>query len=111
MEPSIALGGLETTKNVFHYRINSYTTDFGGENFSNFKVPELYFNVDFKRDFKTPFESDLLPVIIVMVLLFSALSLITRGENRDQLGFSSHNVLTYCISLFCSYTRPFLPQK
>jgi hypothetical protein len=82
MESSILLGGWKPQKTFFSYRVNSYTTDFGGENFSNSNVPELYFNVDFKRDFMTPFESDLLPVIVVIVLLFSVLTLITKGESK-----------------------------
>jgi len=100
MESSILLGGWKPQKTFFSYRVNSYTTDFGGENFSNSNVPELYFNVDFKRDFRTPFESDLLPVIVVIVLLFSVLTLITKGESRQHFGFSSHGVLTYCTTLF-----------
>ena len=100
IEPCILLGGWKPQKTFFSYRVKSYATDFGAGNFSNSKVPELYFNVDFKRDFRTPFESDLLPVIVVIVLLFSVLTLITKGESRQHFGFSSHNVLTYCTTLF-----------
>ena len=100
LEPSILLGGWKPQKTFFSYRVNPYTTNFGLGNFSNSNVPEFYFNVDFKRDFKTPFESDLLPVIVVVILLFAILTIITKTESITHFGFSSHGVLTYCTSLF-----------
>ena len=64
MDRSFLLEGWEPQKTFFSYRLNSYSTNFGVGNFANSNVPELYFNVDVKRDFKGPFDSDLLPVMV-----------------------------------------------
>ena len=59
LERSIVLEGWEPQKTYFSYRVNSYNTNFGIENFKHTNVSELYFNIDIKRDFKSPFVSDM----------------------------------------------------
>lgn len=78
----------------------SYNTNFGVGGFTHSKVPELYFNLGVKRDFKSPFTSDVLPVIVVAILLFAVLMITTKDEKKDQCGFSSSDVLGYCSALF-----------
>jgi hypothetical protein len=96
---SFVLDGWKPQKTFISYRFNSNNTNIGLGNFANSNTPEFHFNVDFKRDFKSPFNSDLLPVIVVVVLLFAILMIITKGENKIHFGFSSHGVLGYCTSI------------
>ena len=97
--PSFKLDGWEPQKTFFSYRVNSNNTNIGLGNFANSNIPEFHFNVDVERDFKSPFDSDLLPVIVVIVLLFAILMIITKGENKIHFGFSSHGVLGYCTTI------------
>jgi len=96
---SFVLDGWKPQKTFSSYRVNSNNTNIGLGNFANSNTPEFHFNIDFKRNFKSPFNSDLLPVIVVVVLLFATLMTITKGENKIHFGFSSHGVLGYCTSI------------
>jgi hypothetical protein len=96
---SFVVDGWEPLKTFFSYRINSNNTNIGLGNFANSNAPEFYFNIDVKRDFKSPFDADILPVIVVIVLLFAILTIITKSENKTHFGFSSHGVLGYCTSI------------
>jgi len=100
LERSIVLEGWEPQKTYFSYRVNSYNTNFGIENFKHTNVSELYFNIDIKRDFKSPFVSDMLPIMVVAALLFVVLAITTKEERKNQFGFNSSGVLAYCASLF-----------
>jgi hypothetical protein len=93
------LDGWKPQKTFFSYRINSNNTNFGLGKFTNSNAPELYFNVDIKRDLKSPSHSDLLLIIVVLILLFAVLTIITKGESKTHFGFSSHGVLGYCTSI------------
>jgi len=94
-----ALDGWKPQKTFFSYRINSNNTNIGLGKFTNSNAPELYFNVDIKRDLKSPSHSDLLLIIVVLILLFAVLTIITKGESKTHFGFSSHGVLGYCTSI------------
>lgn len=100
LENSLVLEGWKPQKNFFSYRANSYNTNFGIKDFKHRNVPELYFNIAIKRDLKSPFVSDQLPIIVVAILLFVVLLITTREEENNQFGFKSSGVLTYCASLF-----------
>jgi len=100
LERSLVLEGWEPQKTFFSYRVNPYNTDFGAGNFTHSNLPELYFNVEIKRDFKDPFVSNLLSVMVIAVLLFAVLTMTTRDEKKTLFMFSSSGVLSYCSSLF-----------
>jgi hypothetical protein len=100
LEHSLILEGWEPKKTFFSYRMNSYNTNFGIGDFTHYNESEFYFNVDIKRDFKAPFASDILPLIVVAILLFAVLVITTKDEKKDQCGFSSSGVLGYCSALF-----------
>lgn len=100
LENSIVLESWKPQKTFFSYRVNSYNTDFGVNDFRHTNVSELYFNVDIKRDFKSPFVSDMLPIMVVAALLFIVLAITTKEEKKNQFGFNSSTVLAYCASLF-----------
>ena len=96
---SFVLEGWKPQKTFFSYRVNSYNTNFGAGNFTNSSVSEFHFNVDIKRDFKASSASELLLIMVVVILLYSVLTITTKGENRSQFGFSSQGVLGYCTSI------------
>lgn len=96
---SFMLEGWKPQKTFFSYRVNSYNTNFGAGNFANSSVSEFHFNVDVKRDLKASFASELLLIMVVVILLYSVLTITTKGENRSHFGFSSHGVLGYCTSI------------
>jgi hypothetical protein len=100
LERSLVLEGWEPQRTYFSYRNNFYNTNFGVGDFTHSKVSELYYNFDIKRDFKTPFTSYILPVIVVAILLFAVLMITTKDEKKEQCGFSSSDVLGYCSALF-----------
>lgn len=100
LEKSLVLEGWEPQKTFFSYRVNSYNTNFGVKDFKHTDVSELYFNVDVKRNLKSPFVSDLLPIMVVAALLFVVLAITTKEERKNQFGFNSSGVLAYCASLF-----------
>lgn len=100
LERSFVLEGWGPQKTFFSYRANSYNTDFGVGDFTHSNVPELYFNVEIKREFKDPFVSNLLSVIVISILLFAVLTLTTRDKKKTLFSFSSSGVLSYCSSLF-----------
>ena len=100
LESSLVLEGWKPQKTFFSYRVNSYNTNFGVKDFKHTNVPELYFNIGIKRDFKSPFVSDFLPIMVVAALLFVVLAITTKEEKKNQFGFNSSGVLAYCASLF-----------
>ncbi len=93
------LSGWSPQKTFFSYRVNSNNTNIGLGKFANSNAPEFHFNIDIKRSSKFPFDPDLLPVTVVIILLFAILTIITKGENQTYFGFSSHGVLGYCTSI------------
>ncbi len=93
------LDGWKPQKTFFSYRVNSNNTKIGLGKFANSNAPEFYFNIDIKRDFRSPFDGDLLPEMVAVVLLFAVLTIITKGENKTYFGFSSNGILGYCTSI------------
>jgi hypothetical protein len=93
------LDGWNPQKTFFSYRVNSNNTNIGLGKFANSNAPEFHFNIDIKRSSKVPFNPDLLPITVVIILLFAILTIITKGENKTHFGFSSHGVLGYCTSI------------
>ena len=96
---SFVLDGWEPQKTFFSYRVNSNNTNIGLGNFANSNAPEFHFNVDVKRNLESTFNSNLLLIAVVLILLFAILAMITKGESKTHFGFSSHGVLGYCTSI------------
>ncbi len=77
-------------------------TRFGfGDHGAKNSCPELYFNVGVKRNFISPFASDMLPLLVVAILVAGALMISTKSKQKIGLfGFSTSAVLGYCAALF-----------
>jgi hypothetical protein len=100
LEQDFVLEGWDVQNSYFSYRKGSYNTTFGIPNYDR-DLPELYFNVGIKRDFMSPFISDMIPPVVVAFLLFAVLMISTKHEERiATYGFSSSAVLAYCAALF-----------
>ncbi len=63
------------------------------------KTPELYYNVEVKRNLMGPLVADVSPILVVAILLFVVLMITTKSEQKKLFGFSSSGVLGYCASL------------
>ncbi len=100
------LDGWNPQKTFFSYRVNSNNTNIGLGKFANSNAPEFHFNIDIKRSSKFPFNPDLLPITVVIILLFAILTIITKGENKTHFGFSSHGVRGYCTSILFTLILP-----
>jgi hypothetical protein len=96
----LVLEGWEPKRTYFSYMLNFYNTNFAIGDLSHPNRSELYYNIDIKRDFKSPFTSYFLPVLVVAILLFAVLMITTKDEKKERCGFSSSNVLGYCSALF-----------
>ncbi|MCH8987722.1 MAG: hypothetical protein IIA92_02835 [Chloroflexi bacterium] len=92
----------DTTRSFFSYRQNRYNTDFGIENVARtVEIPELYFNIGLKRRFINAFVSNLIPIIVVSFLLFAVLLTVkSRRDDGNLLGFSTSGVLSFSAALF-----------
>jgi hypothetical protein len=102
IEKDFVISGWTLWRSFFNYHHNSYNTDFGIENYlGQNKFPELYFNIGLRRDFFDPFVSQLAPMVVVLLMLFSVLVTSSSDENRNALlGFNTSGVLASSSALF-----------
>ena len=102
VEKDFVLPGWILKSSFFNYRLNSYNTDFGINNYvGQDQFPELYFQVGIKRLFLNPFISNLTPVFVVFLMLFAVL--ITSSKKADKvelLGFNASTILASSSALF-----------
>ncbi|MEY4753143.1 MAG: hypothetical protein RJA44_818 [Pseudomonadota bacterium] len=102
LEHDFVLPGWILDSTYYSYERNSYNSNFGLTQFvAQENAPELYFNVNMKRTFMTPFVAQMIPVVVVLLLTFAVLLVSAREEPLMALhGFSSIGVLSYCSALF-----------
>ncbi len=72
--------GWEIKKSNFVYKVTTYNTSFGMHDFTcREKTPDLYFNINFTRNFVGTIFSKLMPLIVMLTILFI---LIVIGTNN-----------------------------
>ncbi len=102
VEKSLVLPGWRLTHSFFELRKTRYETNFGLErSLSKENFPSLYFNIVIKRVFVDAFISNLTPLIIVTILLFTLLMIAIKDERL--VGFmqaGSGRVLNICVAMF-----------
>ncbi len=102
LEKSLVLPGWSLTHSFFELRSNRYETNFGLErSLIKENFPSLYFNIVVKRVFVDAFISNLTPLIIVVILLFTLLMIAIKDERL--VGFmqaGSGRVLNICVAMF-----------
>lgn len=94
----LILPGWIIDKSYFSFRSDSYTTNFGFEDYVGQEdFPELYFSLVVRRELIGPFVIYLLPVGVVVVLTFILLMVGRRAEDKMVfMGFSAMNVIASC---------------
>lgn len=101
IEQNFVIEGWELEGSSFSYVDNDYNTNFGPRNVAGESTLELYFNVLLKRSFLDALMSQLVPLLVVAILLFSVLVITKRKEGVDTaIDFSALGVLGYCAALF-----------
>ncbi|WMW22826.1 Cache 3/Cache 2 fusion domain-containing protein [Methanolobus mangrovi] len=93
IEKDFVLEGWDITKSYFSYKVNEYDTDFGINGYKENANPELYFNVEMKRDIVTPFITYMSPLLLIALLLFIALFTEVKSDT------DSSEILKYGASL------------
>ena len=70
----LTLGGWNINASFLAYRLESYQTSFGLTDFAGLTdFPELFFNIEIEKEFTGPMISNILPLAVVAILLFSIL--------------------------------------
>ncbi len=101
LEFDFVLGDWEIQNSFFSYKNIKYNTYFRSGGHRGEAYPEFYFNVGLLRNFMRPFITEMVPLVVVSLLLFSVLFISTgNAERMGVLGFSASAVLGYCAALF-----------
>jgi hypothetical protein len=102
LEKGVLLPGWALTQSFFELRKRRYDTNFGLErSIAKEDFPALHFNIVVRRIFLEAFISNLTPIIIVTILLFTLLMIGSRDERL--VGFmqaGSGRVLNICVAMF-----------
>jgi hypothetical protein len=102
LEGDFVLERLALERTYFNYHYNSYTTNFGINNYvgqNNF--PELYFNVGVRREVLDAFVAYLIPMIILILMAFGVQFIVTQiSEKMSMYGISTIGLIAYFASLF-----------
>ncbi|MGQ7846067.1 hypothetical protein ACUNV4_16410 [Granulosicoccus sp. 3-233] len=102
IDKDIVLGTWVRENTYFDYKLSSYDTNFGIDNFvGQTDFPDLRYNVVVKRKSANAFIVYLLPLFLVAALLFSTLLIVTaRPKLVARHGFSTSGSLGTCAALF-----------
>lgn len=94
--------GWDTIRSWFSYRNQDYPTHFGLNDYSGLtNFPELFFNVEIRKEIFGPFVTHLFPILVIVVLLYTILMLTLRHEKQsDLLGYNAMNVVATCAGFF-----------
>jgi hypothetical protein len=102
LERDLALTGWKVDQSFFELRRRDSGTNFGFEkSLSKENFPSLYFNVVVMRVFSDAFISNLTPLIIISILLFTLIMIASRDERL--VGFmqaGAGRILNICAAMF-----------
>lgn len=83
LERSFTIAGWQIEKTFFNYVTVNYGTDFGVERFAGAeRHPALTYNLVVRRDFRSPFIANVVPLILIAGIGFALLSMIHREQER-----------------------------
>ena len=102
IEKDFILSGWKLESAFYDIRMNAYNSNFGESSYTaRDRLPELYFNVELKRRFGTPFISYLFPLAIMLLMLYAILiTTSNKDATKEVFGFSVTNVIASCSALF-----------
>ncbi len=101
LSKDIKISGWEIGDSSFYYLNETFETSFGLNDFSGLRnFPSLYFGIVIRKEITGPFVSNMLPLLVVTILLFTILFLGTRDANKKgQLGIAL-DVIAACAGFF-----------
>ena len=102
LERDFVLERLALERTYFNYHFNSYTTNFGINNYvGQHGFPELYFNVGVRREVLDAFVAYLIPMIILVLMAFGVQFIVTQiPAKMSMYGISTIGLIAYFASLF-----------
>jgi hypothetical protein len=97
----IPLRGWKLKGSYFDFEKTNYSTTFGViNNFTNKSRYELNFNIVTERKFLGPFITNIIPLIVISLLLFTIVMSSSRKERDITFGFTGFGVLEVCAAFF-----------
>jgi hypothetical protein len=102
LDSDLVQGEWEVMRTFFSYQSMQYDTNFGlASRAKDATYNEFFYNLAAQRKFINAFIINLVPLLIVSLLLFSALMTVSNDkEQADVFGFSASGVLGTCSALF-----------
>ena len=101
IEKDIVLRSMIPVSSFFDFEEIEYNTSFGiGDNFSGESKSELHFNIVLERNFLGPFITNIIPLIVISVLLFTIVMSTSSREKDTKLGFTGFGVLEICAAFY-----------
>ena len=102
LEENFVLPNWNLRASYFDYKFNTYNATFGLESeFGGETRPELYFNIVIQRRFLSPFITNIVPLIVVSIIVFTVMMSAKRSATDDeQLGYSGFGVVELCAAFF-----------
>ena len=100
LDKALELTGWKIANSYFDYHLLDYETDFGiGLDEATF--PELTFRVGLKRNLVNVAIQNVIPMLVVVIMLFSAIVTCTKDpDEASLLGFSPSGVMRITSALF-----------
>ncbi len=98
----LVLPGWQVTGSYFDYRPGRYNTNFGFERLDEAAgSPELYFNIDVSRRFLGPFVSNVVPLGVAGVMIFSLLLISSKNDALSRFaGFTAKDIVKGAAAVF-----------
>jgi hypothetical protein len=97
----IPLRGYKLKGTYFDFENTTYNTTFGvRNNFANQSRYELNFNIVTERKFLGPFISNIIPLIVISLLLFTIVMSSSKKDKDSTFGFTGFGVLEVCAAFF-----------
>jgi hypothetical protein len=102
IDEDIVMGSWERQDTFFDYKLSSYSTDFGINNYVGQKgFPELQYNFVIKRTFGDAFIIHVLPLVLVAALLFATLLTVSADDElTERHAFSTSGFIAASSALF-----------
>ncbi|MGC4064775.1 MAG: cache domain-containing protein [Polyangiaceae bacterium] len=83
LDRSLAIAGWQLEKTFFNFAQVSYNANFGIDHFVGAEShPALAFNAVVRRDFRSPFIANIVPLLLIAGIGFALLSMIHREQDR-----------------------------
>ena len=102
IQHDFVLPGWDIEESWFSLNDLVFDTNFGNSSIQGVQhKPELYYNVNIRRQFLGPFVSTLIPVIVISILMYLLVLISTKSSKASEwLGFTANDVVLGLSALF-----------